>query len=368
MEALRRVRGIIHFLLNGKTWLRFAATAQSKETVSVCYGHPRIPRIDEVIHGGMVKFQRLEGYFPNSPSCFNILYLGSSALPLDWLPLSRLSRRKGAKVVLNQNGVWYPKHGHGWESMNQPFKILIHEAEYVFYQSQFCKLSADRFLGARTGPSEILPNCADTQYFVPLKKDGRADELVLLLGGNQYELYRLEVALEVLACLLKKTGQNIRLLVTGDLNWTDNTKEAHRIIRALVATLGLVEHVKFVGRYTQLNAPAIYNQAHILLHTKHNDPCPGLVVEAMACGLPVACSDSGGVPELVGPDAGVCVPVAQGWDREIRPDPEMLADAVLRIAQNLEGYSQAARQRAVTRFDLKPWVQRHAEVFEMLLC
>ena len=86
----------------------------------------------------------------------------------------------------------------------------------------------------------------------------------------------------------------------------------------------------------------------------------------MACGLPVVYSASGGTPELVGDDAGVGVPAPLDWDRDHPPDPEELAKGVTRVAAGLADYSPAARTRAL-RFDLRPWVDRHREVFERLV-
>ncbi len=131
--------------------------------------------------------------------------------------------------------------------------------------------------------------------------------------------------------------------------------------------LGLEGRVTFVGPYAQSDAPSIFQQAHLLLHTQYNDASPGLVLEAMACGLPVVYSHSGGVPELVGEDAGIGIPSELNWEREIPPDPEAMAQAVLGVADRLKEFSEAARQRAVDRFDLKPWLKRHQEVFEDFL-
>ena len=43
----------------------------------------------------------------------------------------------------------------------------------------------------------------------------------------------------------------------------------------------------------------------LMPHNAHNDPCPNTVLEALSCALPVVYSNTGGVPELVGPDCGV---------------------------------------------------------------
>jgi glycosyltransferase involved in cell wall biosynthesis len=129
---------------------------------------------------------------------------------------------------------------------------------------------------------------------------------------------------------------------------------------------GDAERVELVGPYSQAAAPALYRRADVLLHTKYNDPCPTVVVEAMACGLPVVYSASGGTPELVGEEAGIGVPAPLDWTRDHPPEPEQLAAAVQRVAERLPEYSTAARKRSL-RFDVRPWFDRHREVFERLL-
>jgi glycosyltransferase involved in cell wall biosynthesis len=106
----------------------------------------------------------------------------------------------------------------------------------------------------------------------------------------------------------------------------------------------------------------------VLLHTQYNDASPGLVIEAMACGLPVVYSKSGGTPELVGDEAGIGVHALLSWEQIHPPDPSALAEAVLKVAENRRIYAEAARQRMVEQFDLRQWVQRHREVFESLVC
>ena len=347
--------------------LRLAATHRpAAGTPHVFYGSRRMPGTGDYAWGGLIKCQYLQQRFPNAPRRFNLLYLVSSLLSWETVPIVRMARRKGVRLVWNQNGVAYPGwHGPGWERLNAPMAALLHEADQVFYQSHFCRMSADRYLGQRRGPSEILYNCVDTRVFTPAAAS-RDQSLTLLLGGTQAQSYRLESALRALAELLRR-GVRATLLVTGRLRWRSHDAHAKQEASRLVTALGLEEHVKFLGPYRQEEAPAIYQRAQILLHTKYNDPCPGVVIEALACGLPVVYSHSGGVPELVGPDAGIGIPAELSWERDIPPDPSALAEGVINITQDWTRYSEAARQRAVERFDVRPWLKRHQETFEALV-
>lgn len=279
-----------------------------------------------------------------------------------------VAKRRGAAVVWNQNGVGYPAWaGNDWRDVNRPMRRMLQLADHVFYQSEFCRVTADRFVGTPRGTSEVLHNPVDTAHFTPGARQLRrgADALVLLLGGTQYQRYRLVAALETLAHV-RRRRPDAQLLVTGRLNWIPDERAARREADELAQRLGITGRVLYTGPYTQRQAPEVLRQADILIHTKYNDPCPGLVLEALACGLPVAYSRSGGVPELVGDDAGIGVETPVDWEHDHPPDPEALAEAVLKIAADLPRLSAAARSRAVEKFDLPLWIGQHKRVFEEL--
>ncbi len=337
-------------------WGRLLLPQRPREGLHIFYGHDQVPRPGEPVAGGSAKFQRLASRFPNDPT-FTLLYLGSTWLPRDLGPLLGLARRRGAPVVVNQDGVAYP----GWagrrtEELNRPYRRALMAADHVLYQSEFSKRSADEFLGTPRGTWEILPNAVDVEHFTPASTPP-SDDPTLLLGGDQTQAYRLELALRTFAHVLQSEPA-ARLLVTGRL-----VSPAE----PLLDELGVREHVEFVGRYSQDEAPGVIRRAHLLLHTKVNDPCPSVVIEAMACGLPVVYPQSGGTVELVGQEAGIGVAHPDGWERDEPPSPEQLADAVTRVLADRLRYSGAARRRAVERFALGPWLDRHAELFDELL-
>jgi glycosyltransferase involved in cell wall biosynthesis len=338
----------------GSRWARLLAAGRPDPGVRVFYGHDRVPEPGEPVAGGTAKFQRLATRFPNHPTDFSLLYLGSTWLPRDLGPLLGLARRRGIPLLVNQNGVGYPGWaGSGIEAFNRPLRRILSEAAHVLYQSEFCKRAADEWVGPPAGTWEILHNAVDVDHFTPASRSPDGGP-VLLLGGDQYQAYRLELGLQTLAALLP-AHRDAQLLVTGRLVSP---------IEPIVDRLGLGGRVHVLGRYAQADAPAIFRRAHVLLHTKVNDPCPSLVIEAMACGLPVVYSRSGGVPELVGDVGGIGVPHPDGFERDDPPPPEGLADAVSRVLAGLPSYASAARERAVARFALEPWLARHAELFE----
>jgi glycosyltransferase involved in cell wall biosynthesis len=332
--------------------------AAPRGAVAVAYGRD-IPTRDERAHGGSVKLQALAEAWPPT-NTLSILYLVSSALPPDADKLVDHARALGAAVLWNQNGVAYAGwHGAGWEQLNEPYVHGLHAADHVFFQSEFCRLSSDTFLGKRVGPAEVLPNPVDTRRFVPPER--RDDRPTLLLGGNQYQRYRFEAAVKTLELLPKEW----RLLVTGRLSWNPDPTRVAEEARAFLDARRLDGRLELMGAYTQAEAPALFGRAHVLLHTKYNDPCPGVVLEALACGLPVVYSASGGTPELVG-DAGVGVEAPLDWEHDHPPDPEELAAAVLECSERLPELSGTARARA-ERFDVRAWLDRHRAVFEALV-
>jgi glycosyltransferase involved in cell wall biosynthesis len=201
----------------------------------------------------------------------------------------------------------------------------------------------------------VLPNAVDVARFMPASEPP-ADGPILLLGGDQTQAYRLELALRTLAALVPR-NPGVRLLVTGRLDAP---------LDPLARDLRIRERVDVLGEYAQRDAPAIFHRAHLLLHTKVKDPCPTLVLEAMASGLPVVYPASGGTVELVGDTAGIGVAHPESWDRDQPPPPDEMADAVERVLADRDAYAAAARRRAVEDFALEPWLERHAALFGYL--
>jgi glycosyltransferase involved in cell wall biosynthesis len=83
--------------------------------------------------------------------------------------------------------------------------------------------------------------------------------------------------------------------------------------------------------------------------------------------VPVVGSRSGGLPELIGDEAGILLEVPDSWDVLHVPRARAAADAVARLMGDHARRRAAARDRAERRFTREAWVARHRAIFRGLI-
>lgn len=352
-----RWRNIIVLRQIGRLRRRSSPSGAPFRVAYVHHAFPAAPSRSTISGGGAVKYLWLEKKFSHGfPEC-DVVYTVSSARNERAAAVFSEARRQGIPIIWNQDGAYFP-HSYGVEAAekgNRAMGALLRAADYVLYQSEFARQSSNYFLGLRNGPSEILYNAVDTSFYRPME-ELRGNGTVLLAAGSHDDPYRLPLVVDTFL-QARHHVPDLRLIIAGRIGVSPLTELRQRFERENIQEL-----VEITGPYSPGMTPVLFNRAHIFLHVKYSDVCPSVVLEAMACGLPVVYSETGGTPELVG-NAGIGVITVQDWQRPRPPSAEALADAVARVAETRAELSRLARQRVVEQFDIQPWLARHEAVF-----
>ncbi len=113
-------------------------------------------------------------------------------------------------------------------------------------------------------------------------------EIVGLFAAMNYRLKGLEPLLYAMQHLQRP---ELRLVVAGDPRYGRYER--------LVRRLGIAEQVRFVGHCPEMRNA--YFAADFLVHPTFYDPCSLVVLEALACGLPIITTRYNGASELLHP-------------------------------------------------------------------
>lgn len=315
------------------------------------------------IGGPSVKLSRLNKYFKTDSELFNIVYTVSTQVPVDYC---WQLQRKGKKIVYNCPGVLIPAYRPNYALLNQPLKLLHKFADFVIYQSQFSKKGAEKYLGAREKPNEVLYNAVDTKLFKYFTRP--KDRCNILVAGNIYIRHRLEPLIRAFPLIKQETPQ-AKLIIAGPLaslpgGKGDVFQSSFREIKAIAESVGV--DFKYIPQYSQEEAPEIYAQGDVFVHLKHLDWCPNVVLEAMSAGLPIVHAGNGGTKEIVG-EGGISLDLPENWDEIPHIDENKLAEKIIECFNKKSKIGEKAREIAESKFKIEHWVEKHKQIFYQLL-
>lgn len=172
-------------------------------------------------------------------------------------------------------------------------------------------------------------------------------DFVILCPANFVPKKGHRFLVEACALLIDRGIRNIRCLLTADGPTQDE-------IKTLVNQLGLTHMICFVGRIPREKLLQIYEKGEVNLvvlpsivtPNGEKEGIPVALMEAMAYGIPVISTNTGGIPELLKDGAGVMVQPAS---------PEALAEAISQLINNEDlraDLAQRGRERVAADFDL----------------
>jgi glycosyltransferase involved in cell wall biosynthesis len=118
-------------------------------------------------------------------------------------------------------------------------------------------------------------------------------------------------------------------------------------LEEMARTLDISETVKFMGAVDDISS--FLRQAKVLVHTSETEGCPNVVMEAMACGVPVVAMEAGDISYLV--EEGRTGFVVRQDDEEGLADriTQLLTDERLALNMSVAGREKAERDFGLQR-------------------
>lgn len=227
---------------------------------------------------------------------------------------------------------------------------MVRAPDYALAASKEIAAVAEGLAGGR--PVESLANGVETDFFRPgnpsLPLSGRPRIVVprRLFPKNGVEFF-----IRALPLILDHV--EVDALLVGD------GPERGRL-ESLSRSLGVAERVTFLGKRPHQEMPGLLSSGAIAVIPSLMEATSVAALEAMACGLPVAASDVGGLPEIVDDSVGGLFSPG---------DPEDLARVVTRLLHDssLGEKGAEARRRVQADWSNARLADRHLEIYEGLL-
>ena len=119
-----------------------------------------------------------------------------------------------------------------------------------------------------------------------------------------------------------------------------------------IKTINYVNDGKTLSKY--------YSSADMLLYPSIADNCPLVVLEAMACGLPVVAFNTGGIPELVEHKK-------TGYIAEYKNSEDLKTglESMLQLPDHeFQKMRELSRDNAIKRFDIKTMADKYLELYQ----
>jgi glycosyltransferase involved in cell wall biosynthesis len=201
---------------------------------------------------------------------------------------------------------------------------------------------------------QVMPNVVDTQCFTLSNRPAPTQTFTFTNIGDLIDRRAPEVSLAAFAIAQKRLfnwSLKLEMIGHGNLLGKLKAQAEHLGLSNKVSFHGLMENAQ-VGAFLAIHTDA-------LLLTSRLETFGVVLIEAMACGIPVVSTRSGGPSDIVTTETGLLAPV----DHD-----EAIADAMCQVVLNYHKYEKLSiRNYAVQTFGHEAVTARWMAIFEKMI-
>ena len=203
---------------------------------------------------------------------------------------------------------WPELRRYGWSLMGIRLAFLrwaqsrtFRKAEGLIFLTRYARDTVMQVVESVAGRATIIPHGVEPRFFRPPREQlaidrYSADRPFRLLYVSIVDVYKHQWHVAEAVALLRRSGLPVALELVGPAY----PPALARLNRTLDRTGPAGRCVRYEGEMPNEQLPARYAQADLCLFASSCENMPNILLEGMASGLPIACSNRGPMPEILG--------------------------------------------------------------------
>jgi teichuronic acid biosynthesis glycosyltransferase TuaC len=216
--------------------------------------------------------------------------------------------------------------------------------------------------GAPRARIHVIPNGVDCDKFRPfLPQEARrvlglpCDRPIILSVGNLQERKGFHLLIDALPAIRKKFGDALVVIVGGPAPYGNSFGPE---IKRRIAVNGLQDHVLMAGPKSHADLCQWYSAADLCVLLSSREGSPNVVLESLACGVPVVATSVGSIPEdLADSRLGMVLPERSA---------EVAAEGITQALSH--NWDRGAIRRLMEQRSWQHVAVRVASVFDLAIC
>lgn len=184
-------------------------------------------------------------------------------------------------------------------------KMIWKKADARIANSQGLKDMALKFYDKKS--FDIIPNGVDTDVFFPVEREA-GEEFRILFVSRLIERKGLQFVIPQLKEIQSSTDKKIKLIVVGDGPYRETLEQ-------IAKDNQVYDMIDFVGQKDKSEIVPYYQNADLFILPSAKEGMPNVVLEAMACGLPIIMTPCEGSKELI--DGNGDIVSVEGFEKRI---------------------------------------------------
>lgn len=271
-----------------------------------------------------------------------------------------------ASLIRDESGVPYVIVEHRsffvWSSpeakqMVKPFHIHFFKRAYercekLVLVSESLKKGIESLVPSAMERSIVIPNMIRKDLFTAPGKTRKTDPFVFLWAGRLEHVKGLDLLLEAVSSLRVRTDMEFLVRLAGKGSLRDELEKQ-------AASRGLSERITFLGRISRMEMLKEMQGASCFVLPSRYEAFGVVLIEAMATGLPVIATRSGGPDFIVNTENGLLIEPENSQE---------LTRAMQMMMENIGSYSSGEiRKQILLRYGDEVVMELYRQLFLQLM-